>query len=100
MALGNDEATAKQAAEVLKTQVFLYDADTARLKEAYETGNVIAKDILESYAKAEFFTKLPEVPEEIKVVTYIAAEGDISTDLLSPGIKLTHVLTVNYTENV
>ncbi len=71
--------------KVLKTQVFLYDADTARLKEAYETGNVIAKDILESYAKAEFFTKLPEVPEEIKVVTYIAAEGDISTDLLSPG---------------
>ena len=85
LALGNDEATAKQAAEVLKTQVFLYDADTERLKEAYETGNVIAKDILESYAKAEFFTKLPEVPEEIKVVTYIAAEGDISTDLLSPG---------------
>lgn len=85
LALGNDEVIAKQAAEVLKTQVFLYDADTARLKEAYETGNVIAKDILESYAKAEFFTKLPEVPEEIKVVTYIAAEGDISTDLLSPG---------------
>lgn len=85
LALGNDEATAKQAAEVLKTQVFLYDADTARLKEAYETGSVIAKDILESYAKAEFFTKLPEVPEEIKVVTFIAAEGDISTDLLSPG---------------
>ena len=85
LALGNDEAIAKQAAEVLKNQVFLYDADTARLKEAYETGNVIAKDILESYAKAEFFTKLPEVPEEIKVVTYIAAEGDISTDLLSPG---------------
>lgn len=85
LALGNNEAIAKQAAEVLKTQVFLYDADTARLKEAYETGNVIAKDILESYAKAEFFTKLPEVPEEIKVVTYIAAEGDISTDLLSPG---------------
>src|SRR5690606_2337812 len=85
LALGNDETIAKQAAEVLKTQVFLYDADTARLAEAYKAGNTIAKDILESYAKAEFFTKLPEVPEEIKVVTYIAAEGDISTDLLSPG---------------
>ena len=36
-------------------------------------------------AAAEFFTKLPEIDEEIKVVTYIAAEGDISTDLLSPG---------------
>lgn len=85
LALGNDEAIASQAADVLKTQVFLYDADTARLAEAHKAGNKIATAILESYAKAEFFTKLPEVPEEIKVVTYIAAEGDISTDLLSPG---------------
>ena len=86
LALDNEDQTiAKEAAEVLKTQVFLYDADTDRLKAAYKAGNEIAKDILESYAKAEFFTKLPEVPEEIKVVTYIAAEGDISTDLLSPG---------------
>ena len=85
LALGNDEAIANQAATVLKTQVFLYDADTARLADAYNAGNAIAKDILESYAKAEFFTELPAVAEEIKVVTYIAAEGDISTDLLSPG---------------
>ncbi|MEP4033987.1 bifunctional aconitate hydratase 2/2-methylisocitrate dehydratase [Roseibium polysiphoniae] len=85
VALGNDEVKAKSAAEVLKTQVFLYDADTDRLKKAYEDGNAIAKDILESYANAEFFTKLPEMDEEIQVVTYIAAEGDISTDLLSPG---------------
>ena len=85
LALGNDLEIAKQAVAVLKTQVFLYDADTERLKEAYHNGNPVAKDILDSYAKAEFFTKLPEVPEEIKVVTYIAAEGDISTDLLSPG---------------
>jgi len=85
LALGEDLAIAKQAAEVLKTQVFLYDADTARLKEAFEQGSEVAKDILESYAKAEFFTKLPEVAEEIQVVTFIAGEGDISTDLLSPG---------------
>ncbi|WP_288435702.1 bifunctional aconitate hydratase 2/2-methylisocitrate dehydratase [uncultured Chryseobacterium sp.] len=85
LALGNDPAIAHEAANVLKTQVFLYEADTNRLKEAFESGNAIAKEILESYAKAEFFTKLPEVAEEIKVVTYIAGEGDISTDLLSPG---------------
>ena len=85
LALGNDVAIAKQASDVLKTQVYLYDADTARLKEAYTNGNTTAKDILESYAKAEFFTNLPEMPEEIKVVTFIAGEGDISTDLLSPG---------------
>ncbi len=85
LALGEDADTAAQAAEVLKTQVFLYEADTDRLKAAYEGGNPVAKDILQSYAQAEFFTKLPEVDEEIEVVTFIAAEGDISTDLLSPG---------------
>lgn len=85
LALGNDISVAKEAANVLKTQVFLYEADTNRLKEAYNSGNEIAKEILESYAKAEFFTKLPDVAEEIKVVTFIAGEGDISTDLLSPG---------------
>ncbi|MEL7479638.1 MAG: bifunctional aconitate hydratase 2/2-methylisocitrate dehydratase, partial [Pseudomonadota bacterium] len=85
LALGNDEAVAKQAADVLKTQVFLYDADTTRLQDAFKAGNAVAKEILESYANAEFFTKLPNIPEKIEVVTYIAGEGDISTDLLSPG---------------
>ncbi|ESU23486.1 aconitate hydratase 2/2-methylisocitrate dehydratase [Flavobacterium enshiense DK69] len=85
LALGNDASIAKEAANVLKTQVYLYDADTDRLKKAFESGNAIANEILESYAKAEFFTKLPAVAEEIKVVTFIAGEGDISTDLLSPG---------------
>ncbi len=85
LALGNNSSIAREAAEVLKTQVFLYDADTDRLKEAFKNDNGIAKEILESYARAEFFTKLPEVPEEIEVITYIAGEGDISTDLLSPG---------------
>ncbi|NCF79110.1 MAG: bifunctional aconitate hydratase 2/2-methylisocitrate dehydratase, partial [Alphaproteobacteria bacterium] len=85
LALGDDAEIVVQAAAVLKTQVFLYEADTARLKAAFEAGHAVARDILESYAAAEFFTKLPEIDEEIKVVTYIAAEGDISTDLLSPG---------------
>lgn len=85
LALGNDAATAKQAAEVLKTQVYLYEADTARLKDAYNAGNAIAKELLESYAQAEFFTKLPEIEEKIDIVTFIAGTGDISTDLLSPG---------------
>ncbi|MES2520883.1 MAG: bifunctional aconitate hydratase 2/2-methylisocitrate dehydratase [Bacteroidota bacterium] len=85
VALGADAAIAKQAGDVLKTQVYLYDLDLKRLKDAFTSGNATAKEILESYAKAEFFTKLPEVAEEIKVVTFIAGEGDISTDLLSPG---------------
>lgn len=85
LALGDDAEIATQAEKVLKTQVFLYEADTARLQTAYKNGNQIAKRILESYAQAEFFTKLPEIEEKIEVVTYIAGVGDISTDLLSPG---------------
>ena len=85
LALGNDDFISKEAAKVLKTQVFLYEADTERLELAYNDGNVIAKEIIESYANAEFFTKLPDIDEEIRVVAYIAGVGDISTDLLSPG---------------
>ncbi|MGJ8550518.1 bifunctional aconitate hydratase 2/2-methylisocitrate dehydratase [Winogradskyella wichelsiae] len=85
LALGDDAIIAEEAAKVLKTQVFLYEADTDRLEDAFKAGNAIATDIIKSYAEAEFFTKLPEIDEKIEVVTYIAGVGDISTDLLSPG---------------
>ena len=85
LVLDAEEPIALKAGEVLKTQVFLYEADTERLKKGFTSGNIIARNILESYSKAEFFTKLPDIEKEIKIVTYIAAEGDISTDLLSPG---------------
>ena len=65
--------------------MLLLQRDDFRLRDAYKAGNAVAKDVLESYARAEFFTKLPDVEDEIKVVTFVAAEGDISTDLLSPG---------------
>ncbi|TNE85145.1 MAG: bifunctional aconitate hydratase 2/2-methylisocitrate dehydratase [Deltaproteobacteria bacterium] len=83
--LGDDAGIAAQAAEVLKTQVFLYDADTDRLAAAHKAGHALATELLESYAKAEFFTELPPIDETIQVVTYVTAVGDVSTDLLSPG---------------
>jgi aconitate hydratase 2/2-methylisocitrate dehydratase len=85
LALGDDPSIARLSAEILKSQVFLYEADTDRLKAAYVEGSSIAREVVQSYAKAEFFTTLPQIDDEIKVVTYVAAEGDISTDLLSPG---------------
>ena len=85
LALGIDATIASQAATVLKTQVFLYEADMNRLEIALKEGNKTAESIIESYAKAEFFTKLPEIDEEIEIVTFVAGIGDISTDLLSPG---------------
>ena len=85
LALGDNHHNAKEATNVLKTQVFLYEADMDRLEEAYRSGNNFAKEILVSYSNAEFFTKLPSIDEEIKVVAYVAGVGDISTDFLSPG---------------
>ena len=41
-----------------------------------------------------------QVPEEIKVVTFIAGEGDISTDLLSPGNQAPLDQIANYMVNV
>ena len=85
IAFGDDAVQAVKASEVLKTQVFLYEADTDRLAAAMKAGSAIAKSIIESYAKAEFFTKLPDVDEEVEVVAFVAGIGDISTDFLSPG---------------
>ena len=80
LALSNDNKIAKKSANILKTQVFLYEDDINRLKKAYESGNIIAKEIIISYANAEFFTSLTELDEEIEVITYVAGVGDISTD--------------------
>ena len=85
IALKEKTQIAKKAASILKKQVFLYEADMSRLNKALKEKNDIAIDILTSYSKAEFFTTLPEIPEEIKVVTFVAGVGDISTDLFSPG---------------
>ena len=85
LVLGSNESIAIKATEVMKTQVFLYEADMERIKVAHENGLDLATDLLKSYAQAEFFTKLPELEEEVKIVTFVAGIGDISTDLLSPG---------------
>ncbi|MEM9132590.1 MAG: aconitase family protein, partial [Actinomycetota bacterium] len=85
LTLGDDAAIARQAADVLKAQVFLYEADMERLQEAYTAGHELAEEVLRSYAAAEFFTGLPDIDEEIQVVSFVAGVGDISTDLLSPG---------------
>ena len=42
-----------------------------RIKKAYDKGNAVAKDLLHSYSKAEFFTNLPKIPEKIELVTFV-----------------------------
>ena len=85
LALSKTEEIAKNATNVLKSQVFLYENDMKRLEKSFVDGNKFAKDILKSYAKAEFFTSSPKISEKLEVVTFVAGVGDISTDFLSPG---------------
>ncbi len=47
------------------------------------SGNPAAKEILLSWARAEWFTSLPNVPEEIETVVY-KVDGEINTDDFSP----------------
>jgi len=58
LALGDNVEVSVPAAEVLKTQLFLYEADTERLETAFIAGNAIAKGILESHAWATWITRL------------------------------------------
>ena len=54
LALGEDQTIAREAAEVLKTQVFLYEADTDRLEVSFKAGNSIASEILKVTHRRNF----------------------------------------------
>ena len=56
LALGQIQQSPEKLQRGLNTS-FLYEADTDRLEEAYK-GDEIAKEIIESYAKAEFYKLL------------------------------------------
>ena len=84
LALEKELTIAKKALSVLKSQVF-HEIDMERIERAYKKGNSIAEELLLSYSKAEFFTKLPDIPEKIELLLMLLVLVDIPTDLLSPG---------------
>src|SRR5205085_8123649 len=53
------------------------------VQELAETGNFPAKQVLDSWAAAEWFTSRPELPEAI-TVTVFKVPGETNTDDLSP----------------
>ena len=73
---------APQAATALKKTLLMYDAfhDVADKATA---GNKFAGDVIDSWAKAEWFTSRPEVPAKI-TVTVFKVIGETNTDDLSP----------------
>ncbi len=78
----DDEAVAKSAAEQLKNTLLVYDSFND-VKKLMDEGNALAKEIVESWANAEWFTNKPALEDEIKVTVY-KVPGETNTDDLSP----------------
>ncbi len=78
----DDEAVAKSAAEQLKNTLLVYDSFND-VKKLMDEGNELAKEIVESWANAEWFTNKPALEDEIKVTVY-KVPGETNTDDLSP----------------
>lgn len=81
-ALKIDGEVAQTAAEQLKNTLLVYNAFND-VKEMMDNGNVLAKEIVESWAKGEWFTNRPELAKEITVTVY-KIPGETNTDDLSP----------------
>jgi aconitate hydratase 2/2-methylisocitrate dehydratase len=78
----DDAAVASVAAEGLKKTLLMFD-QFHDVKEKADKGNTFAKDVLQSWADAEWFTSRPEVPQSIKL-TVFKVTGETNTDDLSP----------------
>jgi aconitate hydratase 2/2-methylisocitrate dehydratase len=73
---------AQEAANALKKTLLMFDYfhDVA---EKATAGNQFAKEVIDSWAAAEWFTSRPEVPRKI-TVTVFKVTGETNTDDLSP----------------
>ena len=78
----DDEELAQAAANELKHIILVYDAFND-VKRLMDEGNKYAKEVIESWANAEWFTSKEPLPEEIKAVVY-KVPGETNTDDLSP----------------
>ncbi|MBP4044279.1 bifunctional aconitate hydratase 2/2-methylisocitrate dehydratase [Chromobacterium violaceum] len=78
----DDPAVAKIAAAGLKKTLLMFDS-FHDVKEKMDKGNAVAKEVIESWANAEWFTSRPEVSEKI-TVTVFKVPGETNTDDLSP----------------
>ena len=81
-----DSNLAAAAAEGLSRTLLVYDAYNDVLELA--AGNSYAKQVIDSWAAAEWFTAKPELPESI-TVTVFKVEGETNTDDLSPATHAT-----------
>ncbi|NPA73317.1 MAG: aconitate hydratase B, partial [Epsilonproteobacteria bacterium] len=77
-----DKEVAKEASNQLKNTLLVYDSFND-VKELMDEGNPFAKEVVESWANAEWFKNRKPLPEEIKL-TVFKVPGETNTDDLSP----------------
>ena len=77
----SDAALAKECANALKHTLLVYNSfeDITKLSAS----NALAKEVLESWANAEWFLQKPALPEVIKACVF-KVDGETNTDDLSP----------------
>ncbi|MCW9012407.1 MAG: bifunctional aconitate hydratase 2/2-methylisocitrate dehydratase [Gammaproteobacteria bacterium] len=80
----DDEATAPTAVKALSHTLLIYDAFHDVVEKA--KSNDYARQIIQSWADAEWFTSKPELAEEITVTVY-KVPGETNTDDLSPATE-------------
>ena len=78
----SDAAVAESAAKQLKNTLLVYDSFND-VKKLMDEGNALAKEIVESWANAEWFYNKPEMKKEITLTVY-KIPGETNTDDLSP----------------
>jgi len=78
----DDAEVAAVAAAALKKTLLMFDFFNDVAEKA-KAGNAFAKDVMQSWADAEWFTSRPEVEKKI-TVTVFKVPGETNTDDLSP----------------
>ena len=82
IALLDDPTVGATAAQALKHTLLMFDYVNDVVHKA-EAGHALAKEVLQSWADAEWFTSRAPVPEAI-TVTVFKVNGETNTDDLSP----------------
>ncbi|EGW20050.1 bifunctional aconitate hydratase 2/2-methylisocitrate dehydratase [Methylobacter tundripaludum] len=78
----DNQALAPIAAKALSHTLLIFDA-FHDVQEKADAGNPFAKQVLNAWAEAEWFTSKPKMPEKL-TVTVFKVTGETNTDDLSP----------------
>ena len=78
----DNKSCAPVAAAGLKKTLLMFD-QFHDVKEKADKGNTLAKEVVQSWADAEWFTSRPEVPKSI-TISVLKVTGETNTDDLSP----------------